>query len=176
MVSTKMRKMDLELTEAYTDAWARAAEPSKPWLFNPDWVSGFFDGEGSISLEFPLRARISFAQGNLELLEKLKEYLGFGHIYKRKARDVGKYKCNPVYEFVCFEFFTVKFMVNFFKRHPLHTVKMDKINLINEWMDNRDMPPADRRALFLRWQKFPTKRREYTMNNDGTFNKTKLPY
>lgn len=51
-----------------------------------DYVAGFFDGEGSITISGS-RVRTSTPQTNKEVLEKIRDYVGVGSVYKLTKRQ-----------------------------------------------------------------------------------------
>jgi intein-encoded DNA endonuclease-like protein len=50
------------------------------------YIAGFFDGEGTINNSSGNRYRITIPQTNKEVLERIKDYFGFGSIYETKKK------------------------------------------------------------------------------------------
>ncbi len=75
------------------------------------WVTGFIDGEGSflVSIFKSSQAKLKwqiFPEFNVsqslkgkELLDKLKDFFGCGHIYAQNARNIKQEKWDPLYKY-----------------------------------------------------------------------------
>jgi len=69
------------------------------------WAAGFFDGEGTTTTLNAKRdkyvyLRCSIAQKNVELLNKFKEVVGVGSIYKSNTREVYNWNCYKYEEVI----------------------------------------------------------------------------
>jgi len=58
----------------------------KLWYMTWQYIAGFFDGEGSL-VHNKKGYRIMISQTNEEVLTSIKEFIGFGNIFKNKKRQ-----------------------------------------------------------------------------------------
>lgn len=72
-------------------------DSKKQWNINDDYIAGFFDGEGCITIKVStdkrkkhntfIGGKIDIVQTNLEILEEIKKVLAYGYIGKRKKKN-----------------------------------------------------------------------------------------
>lgn len=107
------------------------------------YIAGFFDGEGSAliitdrrqmdcGIIYRIRPHISVSQKNREILDKIREYFGFGNIqlstYGIPNRAGYKYICNGH-----------KNITKFIEEvHPYVIIKKRQLDLIKELIDFKD--------------------------------------
>lgn len=109
---------------------------------NPNYISGFIDGEGSFSVSFgrhktlkrKIEIRIEFAielrKDDEEILHRIKETIGCGRIYDCSYDRYGwyphaKYKIGSIREMK-------KFLLPFLRRYPLQAKKAKVFELFSE--------------------------------------------
>lgn len=61
-----------------------------------EYIAGFFDGEGCLSIKNRYKGigywTLGMTQKNIEVLETIQEFLGGGHIYKKSDCDCWSYE------------------------------------------------------------------------------------
>lgn len=73
----------------------------KKGVMDYSYIAGFFDGEGSIKINFIKKAiayqvLVRIYSTEKKILEKIREFVGYGHIYTKTSKNEN---CRIVYEF-----------------------------------------------------------------------------
>ncbi len=114
----------------------------KQWNISKDYIAGFFDGEGSITIKVSndkrrkhgvyLGGRIQIIQTNKEILEKIALFLGYGKVEKRIRRKKIHLPCWNLY------FQNEEHCKDFIKRFKdLVYLKKEQLELLEEFYDER---------------------------------------
>jgi LAGLIDADG endonuclease len=104
----------------------------KPLTFNDAWLSGFFDADGTITINTTNnQLSISASQKTYELLEPLVKLYG-GNIYI----DNGKSQSFKWYISKKEEILKI---INYFKVNPCRSAKIKRIHLINKFYELKDI-------------------------------------
>ena len=150
---------------------------NKPSHLTSDYVVGFFDGEGcfcvSISKHKTLKRRIEvrpefeieLRADDLPILERIKETLGCGNIYRLNYKRYGwsphvKYKVSSIKELK-------EKIIPFFQRHPLQAKKSQSFKFFSEVVQ---MVAAKQHLDYGGWQKI-LKLRDKMRNINKTRNR-----
>lgn len=117
---------------------------------NLDYIAGFFDGEGSaisyINSKY-LTFRIDIANTNRDVLEKIREYLGFGRVHKSRDTSAG----NAVFHFYAgahedvLRFIELVFSRCFIKKEKLK--EMRKMILEKNWGKRNWINPSEKENI-----------------------------
>lgn len=123
----------------------------RPLTYNNGWFSGFVDGDGSIHLEPDEKSgqlSISVSQKNKYLLEPLINLYG-GKIYILSSKEAFKYSIFRKKE-------VLNLVDDYFKKYPLKSGKVHRLNLIKNFYLCRDHGYLDVNRLdkFNEWIKF----------------------
>ncbi len=63
-------------------------------IMNWDYVAGFFDGEGSVSIRSNRSSQLRLVNTDKAVMEAIRDFVGFGTIYCAKARG----NCKSYYQ------------------------------------------------------------------------------
>jgi len=75
------------------------------------WFAGFFDGDGSMSIRNEYTLTISIGQKDRDILERIKDSMGYGNIYYDKSWNGHAYSVTDIEG--------IKFFINYFEQYPL---------------------------------------------------------
>jgi hypothetical protein len=132
--------------------------PSK-LTFDSGWLSGFFDSDGSISINSNNRQlSITVSQKSTELLQPLVEIYG-GNIYI----DRGSHKSFKWYVTKRENILT---LIEYFKKHPARSAKINRLHLVPEYYELKDLKAhkelaASHSLLYKSWEYFIKKWLKY---------------
>jgi len=113
---------------------------------SPEWIVGFTDGEGSFSVTMDLghpkrvrscirvRTKFELGQKNRAILEKVRDYFGFGIIVPHSSKPGN-------FQYVALTNADCRAIVRFFSEHPLHIKNNDFAKwayIINKIQNRRD--------------------------------------
>jgi len=104
----------------------------KPLTYNNAWLSGFFDSDGTITINSTNnQLSISASQKTYELLEPLVKLYG-GNIYIDNGRSQSfKWYISKKEEIIN--------LINYFKVNPCRSAKIKRIHLINKFYELKDI-------------------------------------
>ena len=106
-------------------------------MLNPHYVVGFVDGEGCFSItlnkngsrlpEVRLIFEIELREDDLPILEKIKEILGCGNIYRLEYSRYAKWRPHYKLKISNFRDISEK-VIPFFKKYPLQAKKSESFD------------------------------------------------
>ena len=121
---------------------------TKPLTKNNAWLSGFFDADGTITINSTNnQLSISIGQKDPELLHLIASLFN-GYVYP----DNGKYKS---YKWYITDRDNILLLLDYFKSNPSKTLKNNRIHLISKYYSLKDMKAyrADNNSLLYRkWE------------------------
>ena len=109
---------------------------------DPLWIVGFIEGEGCFSVHYSYNKKLNIryeyprfdiCQDNKEILEKIRDFFGFGIITK-------KYVGNPAYHYIVNSIKNCQKIANFLNgnlQNPKKKKQFDKWIRRDFWKDNR---------------------------------------
>lgn len=96
---------------------------------NENWISGFVDGEGSFSVKIELsqarKVRFSFSisQKEFSILNEIKKFFGFGHVYGKNGGVFSYQVCKRE---------DIEKIIEFFNNYPLKSRKYKDFIIFKE--------------------------------------------
>lgn len=133
--------------------------PTVDLVFNSSWMSGFFDADGSISINSSNKQlSITISQKTQELLLLIKNLYG-GHIYMDRSSNTFIWYITKKE--------TILFLLeNYFKKNYVYTKKKNRLFLIEEYYFLMDLKKENNILFEKMWDNFFFKWKQYTTDKD----------